>query len=194
MVLVWQFHDCMRVQVQNDGECSEPFPNKWRNSRLSSGTNTVQHDVLCHFHTCCAGLWCWLANQTPFDGKLFNIRRVQAKSKVQTNLLDELPYADYMAKQSKKISNDQELIQSDPTSCLEKWLQTTPEDWNNKSIKWMYGDCFSRELMLNARIKEWSFTNMCQLWYKISTKQNGVLYQPTPGKPCNRMDKDCKCW
>ena len=25
---------------------------------------------------------------------------------------------------------------------IEKWLQTTPEDWNNKSIKWMYGETF----------------------------------------------------
>ena len=23
---------------------------------------------------------------------------------------------------------------------IEKWLQTTPEDWNNKSIKWIYGE------------------------------------------------------
>ena len=25
---------------------------------------------------------------------------------------------------------------------IEKWLQTTPEDRNNKSIKWMYGETF----------------------------------------------------
>ena len=49
--------------------------------------------------------------------------------------------------QSKMISNDQELTQSDPHPALktsiekvsrdrsiEKWLQTTPEDWNNKKI------------------------------------------------------------
>ena len=33
-----------------------------------------------------------------FDGKLFNIRRLQAKSKVQTELLDEFFFADDMAK------------------------------------------------------------------------------------------------
>ena len=33
-----------------------------------------------------------------FDGKLFNLRRLQAKSKVQRKMLDELLFADDMAK------------------------------------------------------------------------------------------------
>ena len=33
-----------------------------------------------------------------FDGKLFNLRRLQAKSKVQTKVLDEFLFADGMAK------------------------------------------------------------------------------------------------
>ena len=32
-----------------------------------------------------------------FDGKLFNLRRLQAKSKVQTDVLDKLRYTDDMA-------------------------------------------------------------------------------------------------
>ena len=36
-----------------------------------------------------------------FDGKLFNLRRLQAKSKVQTDVLDKLLYADDLAMNAK---------------------------------------------------------------------------------------------
>ena len=36
-----------------------------------------------------------------FDGKLFNLWRLQVKSKVQTDLLDELLYADDLAENVK---------------------------------------------------------------------------------------------
>ena len=36
-----------------------------------------------------------------FDGKLFNLKRLLAKSKVQTDVLDKLPYADDLAGNAK---------------------------------------------------------------------------------------------
>ena len=36
-----------------------------------------------------------------FDGKLFNLKRLQAKFKVQTNVLDKLLYADDLAENVK---------------------------------------------------------------------------------------------
>ena len=45
-----------------------------------------------------------------FDGKLFNLRRMQAKSKVQTDVLDELLYADDMAKNASTERKMQEAM------------------------------------------------------------------------------------
>ena len=77
IAMVRQFHDGMLARVQNESP------------------NSVQHDVLCHALQ--DG-----DNRIPiryrFDGKLFNLRRLQAKSKVQTEVLDEFLFADDMAK------------------------------------------------------------------------------------------------
>ena len=94
-----QFHDGMLTRVQNDGEFSDPFP-------VANGVN----------------LYCVLAstlfsmmfsavltdafqdgdNSIPiryhFDGKLSNLRRLQAKSKVQTEVVYEFLFAIHMAK------------------------------------------------------------------------------------------------
>ena len=49
------------------------------------------------FQDCDAGF----SIRCSFDGKLFNLRRLQVKSKVQTDVADELLYADDLAKNAK---------------------------------------------------------------------------------------------
>ena len=55
---------------------------KWSSARLCTRFNTVQHDVYCHAYRCFSGWWQWYTYRYRFDGKLFNLRRLQAKSKV----------------------------------------------------------------------------------------------------------------
>ena len=69
--------------------------NNWSQARLcTTDTNTVQHDVPRHAYSSDAFQYCdgGFSIRYRFDGKLFNIRMLQAKSKVQTDVLDELLY------------------------------------------------------------------------------------------------------
>ena len=52
-----------------------------------------------------------------FDGKLSNLRRLQAKSKVQTEVLEELLSADDMAKHSPKEAKKQKGVDQVSDSC-----------------------------------------------------------------------------
>ena len=89
--MVWQFHDGMLARVQNDGEFSDPFP----------VTNGVKQDCVLA-SVMLTDVFQDGDNGIPiryrFDGKLFNLRRLKAKSKVQTEVLDEFLFADDMAK------------------------------------------------------------------------------------------------
>ena len=102
IAMVRQFHDGMLVRVQNDGEYSEPFPvtNGVKQGCVLEPTlfSTMFSAMLTDaFQDCDAGF----PIIYRFDGKLFNLRRFQAKFKVQTDVLDELLYADDMAKNVK---------------------------------------------------------------------------------------------
>ena len=93
------FHDGMLARVQNDGEFSDPFPVTngvkqgfvLASSLFSMMFSAMLTDV---FQDGDKGI----PIRYRFDGKLFNLRRLQAKSKVQTEVLGEFLFADDMAK------------------------------------------------------------------------------------------------
>ena len=91
----------MQAHVQNDGEYSEPFP----------VTNGVKQDCVMA-PTLFSMMFSMLTDAFQdvdagfpimyrFDGKLLNLRRLQAKSKVQTDVVDKLIHADVLAENAK---------------------------------------------------------------------------------------------
>ena len=121
--MVRQFHDGMLPRVQNDGEFSDPFPvtNGVKQGYIlvsalfsmmfsAMHTDAFQDDD----HGIPTGI------RYRFDGKLFNLRRLQPKSKVQTELLDEFPFIEGMAKGApaeEKIQIDVDQIPDSRNSC-----------------------------------------------------------------------------
>ena len=101
IAMVRQFHDGMLARVQNDGEFSDPFP----------VTNGVKQGCVL-----ASTLFSMLSRMVTMIyllgialmGTFFSLRRLQAKSKVQTEVLDEFLFADDMAKGApteKKMQN-----------------------------------------------------------------------------------------
>ena len=104
--MVRQFHDGMLARVQHDGEYSEPFP----------VTNGVRYGCVLApalfsmvFSAMLAD--CDAVFQIIYhsDGKLFNLQ-MQANSKAQADVLDEILYADDMTKNNKAEKNMQEAM------------------------------------------------------------------------------------
>ena len=91
-------HDGMLARVQNDGEFSDPLPvtNGVKQGCVLAPTlfSMVFSAMLtAAFQDCDNGI----PIRYRFDGKLLHLRRLQAKSKVQTEVLDEFLFDD-MAK------------------------------------------------------------------------------------------------
>ena len=97
--MVRQFNDGIFARVQNDGEFSDPFP----------VTNGVQQGCVLAptlfsiiFSAMLTDAFQNGENGIPvrycFDGKLFNLRRLKAKSNVQTEVQHEFLFADDMEK------------------------------------------------------------------------------------------------
>ena len=113
-----QFHDGMQARVQNDGEYSEPFPvtNGVKQGCVMAPTlfsmmfSTMLTDA---FQDVDAGF----PIKYRFDGKLLDLRRLQAKSKVQTNVVDKLLYADDLAENAKSEEKMQGAVDRMSKAC-----------------------------------------------------------------------------
>ena len=99
IAVVRRFHDGMVARVENDGESSDPFP---VTNGVKQGCVLASTLFSMMFSAMLPDAFQEGDNGIPiryrFDGKLFNLRRLQAKSKEQTEVLDEFLFADDMAK------------------------------------------------------------------------------------------------
>ena len=98
IAMVRQFNDGMLARVQSDSEFSDPFP---VTNGVKQGCVLASTLFSMMFSAMLTDAFQDGDNGIPryrFDGKLFNLRRLQAKSKVQTEVLDEFLFADDMAK------------------------------------------------------------------------------------------------
>ena len=99
IAMVRPLHDGMLARVQNDGEFSDPFP---VTNGMKQGCVLASTLFSMMFFALLTDAFQDGDNGIPiryrFDGKLFNLRRLQAKSKVQTEVLDEFFFVDDMAK------------------------------------------------------------------------------------------------
>ena len=99
IAMVRQFHDGMLARVQNYGEISDPFP---VTNGIKQGCVLSLTLFSMMFSAMLTAAFQDGDNGIPikyrFDGKLFYLRRLHAKSKVLTEVLDEFLFADDMAK------------------------------------------------------------------------------------------------
>ena len=89
-----QFNDGMLARVQNDGEFSDPFP---VTKGVKQGCVLASTLFSMMFSAMLIDTFQEIIRYC-YDGKLFNLRSLQAKSKVQTEVLDKFLFADDMAK------------------------------------------------------------------------------------------------
>ena len=96
--MVRQFNDGLQARVQNDGELSEPFKVMNEVKQDCYCTDSVQHDVSVMLMEAVQNSDTGIPIRYRFDGNIFNLRRLQATTKVQTHVLNKLIYTDDMGK------------------------------------------------------------------------------------------------
>ena len=118
IAMVRQFHDGMLARVQNDGEFSDQFL-VINGVKLGCVLAPTLFSMM--FSAMLITAFQDSDNGIPikyrFDGKLFNLRRLQAKFKVQTEVLDEFLFADDMAKGAPTEEKMQKGINQISDSC-----------------------------------------------------------------------------
>lgn len=116
--LIAQFHDGMQARVQENGDTSEPFPvrNGVKQGCVLAPTLfsiLFSAMLLDAFTDCERGVYI----QFRFSGKLFNLRRLQAKTKVFEALLREFLFADDCALTATSPDDIQHIVTRFSTSC-----------------------------------------------------------------------------
>ena len=112
IAMVQQVHDCMLARIQNNGDYSEPFSvtNGVKQGCILAQTllSMMFSAMLTHAIQDCDYSF---PIRYRFDGKLFNIRRLQAKSKVHIHVLDKF------------LSVDWQIMPEQRGKCKRLWIE-----------------------------------------------------------------------
>ena len=118
IAMVRQFHNGMLARVQNDGEFSDLFP---VTNGVKQGCVLAPALFIMMFSAMLTVAFQDGDNgiliRYRFGGKLFNLRGLQAKSKVQTEVLDEFLFAGDMANGAPTEQKMQKGVEQVPDSC-----------------------------------------------------------------------------
>ena len=113
-----QFHDGTLARVQNDDEFSDPFT---VTNGIKQGCVLAPTLFSMMFSAILTAAFQDGENGIPiryrFDGKLLNLKRLQANSKVQTEVLDEFLFADDIAKGAATEEKMQKGVDQVSVSC-----------------------------------------------------------------------------
>ena len=122
---------------------------------MCTSFNIVQHEGFCHAYRAFQDGDNGIPIRYRFDGKFFNLRRLQAKFKVQREVLDEFLFADDMAKGAPTEEEMQKGVDQASDSCdsydftisikktevvyqpaLESLTSSLPSQWKVNDCKW----------------------------------------------------------